>query len=106
MTAGLPSRRAPQGSPAVFQGLRMAAPWHTFGLSVELGGAEYEMTLDELKKAVQSLSPEERRRLALHILELEKDHFKDAVGPQIKEDLDALGSVLQETLEKIKTRLR
>jgi hypothetical protein len=64
------------------------------------------MTLDELKSVVQGLSPEERRKLALYILELEKDHFKDAVGPQIKDDLEALGSVLQETLEKIKTRLR
>jgi hypothetical protein len=64
------------------------------------------MTVDELKQAVQELRPEERRKLALFILELEKDYFRDAVGPQIKEDLDEVAKVLRETLEKIKTRLR
>jgi hypothetical protein len=64
------------------------------------------MNLDELKMAIQGLLPEDRRKLALFILELEKDYFKDAVGPQIKEDLDAVGKVLQEALEKIKTHLR
>lgn len=64
------------------------------------------MTLEELKSVIQGLRPEDRRKLALFILELEKDHFRDAVGPQIKEDVEALGKVLQETLDKIKTRLR
>jgi len=62
------------------------------------------MTLDELKAQVKTLTPEERRKLALYILELEKDHFKDNVAPQISEDLEGVRKVLQETFEKIRGR--
>lgn len=63
------------------------------------------MNLDDLKAAIRTLSPEDRRKLALFILELEKDHFRDNVGPQIAEDLEGVGKVLQETFEKIKKHL-
>jgi hypothetical protein len=62
------------------------------------------MTLDELKSAVRALSPEDRRRLALYILELEKDYFRDTVGPQISEDMDSLRRALQDTFDKIKRK--
>jgi hypothetical protein len=63
------------------------------------------MTLDELKAQVKTLTPEDRRKLALYVLELEKDHFRDNVGPQISEDLEGVGKMLQETFEKIKKRI-
>ncbi|MBP1691782.1 MAG: hypothetical protein H6Q32_1134 [Bacteroidetes bacterium] len=60
------------------------------------------MTLDEVKAAVRLLTPEDRRKVALYILELEKDHFQDNVGPQIAEDLKGFTKVVQETIDKIK----
>lgn len=63
------------------------------------------MDLDALKAEVRTLAPEDRRKLALYILELEKDHFRDNVGPQITQDLEGVGKVLQETFEKIKKHL-
>jgi hypothetical protein len=60
------------------------------------------MTVEEIKTAIKNLTVDERRKVALFILELEKDHFQGAVGPQLKEDLEGLSKVLQETLEKVK----
>ena len=64
------------------------------------------MTLEEIKTAVRALPPEARRKLALYILELEKDHFQANVGPQISQDLEALSKLVQETVDKIKKNIR
>lgn len=64
------------------------------------------MTLDELKAAVKSLGPEDRRKLALFILDLEKDHFKDSVAPQILEDLQGLTKAIEEAAEKVKKHVK
>jgi hypothetical protein len=60
------------------------------------------MELDELKALIKNLSVEDRRKIALYILELEKEHIEAKVGPQIKEDLEGLSKVMQETFQKIK----
>ena len=62
------------------------------------------MTVEELKTAIKALPPQERRRIALFILELEKDHVRDTVGPQISEDLDSVKRALQDAIDKIKRR--
>ena len=64
------------------------------------------MTIDDLKAAIKSLPAEDRRKLALFILELEKDQFKDNVAPQILEDLEGLSKALQETVERVKKHVR
>jgi hypothetical protein len=64
------------------------------------------MELTELKAAVKNLSAEERRKLALYILELEKDHFQGTLGPQIVEDLEGLSKVVQEGVQKIKNYVK
>lgn len=64
------------------------------------------MTLDQLKTEVQGLSKEDRRKLGTYILELEKQYFQDTVGPQLREDLDGLTKVAQETIEKVSKSLR
>jgi hypothetical protein len=48
------------------------------------------MTLDEIKAAIRSLRPDDRRKLALYILEIEKDTLRDNVVPQITEDLEGV----------------
>jgi signal transduction histidine kinase len=60
------------------------------------------MELTELKAAIKNLTAEERRKIALYILELEKDHFQGTLGPQIVEDLEGLSRVVQESVQKIK----
>jgi hypothetical protein len=60
------------------------------------------MTLDEVKSALRDLSVEERRKAALFILELEKEHVQKTIGPQIAEDLDGFSKVVQESIEKLK----
>ena len=60
------------------------------------------MQLSEIKTEVKSLPPEDRRRLALFILELEKDHIQEKIGPQIAEDIDGLSKVLQDVFERLK----
>ncbi len=60
------------------------------------------MTLDEVKAAVKELSVTERRKVALYILELEKDRAKETMGPQIAEDLDAVSKMVQGAIEKLK----
>jgi hypothetical protein len=64
------------------------------------------MTIEELKTAIKSLPTEDRRKLALFILELEKDHVKDTVGPQIREDLEGLSKKVQETFERVKKHVQ
>ena len=64
------------------------------------------MTIEELKTAIKSLPTEDRRKLALFILELEKDYFKDTVSPQIREDLEGLSRVVQETFERVKKHVK
>jgi hypothetical protein len=63
------------------------------------------MTLDEVKAAVRVMPPEERRKVALYVLELEKDNFQENVGPQIAEDFKAFTKVVQESVDKIKKNI-
>ena len=60
------------------------------------------MVLDEIKTAVKNLTVEDRRKIALYILDLEKQHFQGTVGPQLVEDLNAFAKVVQDAVEKIK----
>ena len=60
------------------------------------------MTIEEVKAAVRELPVAERRKVALYILELEKDRMKETVGPQVSEDLDALSKLIQGAIEKVK----
>ncbi len=60
------------------------------------------MTIEEIKAAVKELPVAERRKVALYILELEKDRVKDAMGPQVTEDLDALSKMIQGAIDKVK----
>jgi hypothetical protein len=64
------------------------------------------MDLESLKKAIEELKPEERRKLALHILELEKDHFQKNVGSQLSEDLEGFARAVQDAAEKVKKSLK
>ncbi len=64
------------------------------------------MTLEEIKTAVKDLPADERRRLAVFILDLEKEHIKSTLGPQISEDLQSLSKVLQDAAEKIKRTVK
>ncbi len=64
------------------------------------------MNLEEIKAAVKDLPADERRRLAVFILELEKDHIKTTLGPQISEDLQSVSKVLQDAAEKIKRTVK
>lgn len=60
------------------------------------------MELEELKTAIKSLSVQDRRKLALYILELEKEHVSRTVGPQIAKDVEDVSRVVQEALEKLR----
>jgi hypothetical protein len=62
--------------------------------------------LDELKSVIKGLSLEERRKLAMYILELEKNHLQATLGPQIAEDIDGVSRVLQDAVEKIKKSVK
>jgi hypothetical protein len=62
--------------------------------------------LDELKSVIKGLSLEERRKLAMYILELEKNHLQATLGPQIAEDIDGVSRVLQDAFEKIKRSVK
>lgn len=64
------------------------------------------MELTELKGAIKDLKVEDRRKLALYILELERDHIQTTIGPQIAEDLEAFSGVVQDAVERIKKHLR
>lgn len=60
------------------------------------------MGIEEAKAMIKDLSVEERRRVALYILELEKENVQKTIGPQISEDLKAFSRVVQESIEKLK----
>jgi hypothetical protein len=64
------------------------------------------MGIDEIKAAIKTLSVEERRKVALFILDLERTHLQDTLGPQIAEDLESVLKVIQETVEKIKRHVK
>jgi hypothetical protein len=63
------------------------------------------MDLESLKTTVQSLTVEDRRKLALFILELEKDHFQKNIGSQLAEDMEDFSRTIQEAAEKVKKAL-
>lgn len=60
------------------------------------------MGIEEIKNAVKSLSTEDRRKVAVYILELERDHVQNTIGPQIAEDLEAFSKIVQDSVEKIR----
>jgi len=63
------------------------------------------MDLESLKREVEVLGAEERRKLALFILELEKDHFQKNVGSQFAEDIEGFSRAVQDAAEKVKKAL-
>jgi hypothetical protein len=63
------------------------------------------MDLDEIKVAIKNLRVDERRKVALYILELEKDHLQGTLGPQIAEDLEGVSKVVQDIFERIKKHI-
>lgn len=65
-------------------------------------GEHTTVEMDEIKTAIKNLSVGERRKLALYILELEKEHVKKNIGPQIADDVDAVSKVVQDAIEKLK----
>ncbi len=60
------------------------------------------MEYEELKAAVKELSVQDRRKLALYILDLEREHVTKTIGPQLEEDLNDVSKVVREALEKLK----
>lgn len=60
------------------------------------------MGIEEIKVGIKDLSPQDRRKVALYILELEKDRVTKTIGPQIEEDINDVTKVVQETVEKLK----
>ena len=60
------------------------------------------MGLEEVKVAVKNLGVEERRKVALYILDLEKEHVQNTIGPQIAEDVEAVSKVVQDAIQKLK----
>ncbi|HUL45144.1 MAG TPA: hypothetical protein VLY03_12400 [Bacteroidota bacterium] len=60
------------------------------------------MTREEIQAAIKDLSVADRRKVALFILELEKEHAKRTIGPQIAEDVAGVTKVLEESIEKLK----
>ena len=59
-------------------------------------------SLEELKSAIRNLTVGDRRKIALFILELERDHVQQTVGPQLARDIDDVSRAAQEALEKLK----
>ncbi len=60
------------------------------------------MGIEEVKAAIRELPTDERRKVALYILELEKEHVRKTVGPQIAKDVEDVSKVVQEGFEKLK----
>jgi len=60
------------------------------------------MGIEEIKTAIKGLPANERRKVALYILELEKEHVQKTIGPQIAEDVEDVSRVFQEAIEKLK----
>jgi hypothetical protein len=75
------------------------------GVDVEdlfFNSGETTMGIEEIKSALKALSLSERRAIALFILELEKEHVKTTIGPQIAQDLDEVSKVVQDAILKLK----
>jgi hypothetical protein len=60
------------------------------------------MGIEDIKTAIKALTVDERRNVALYILELEKEHLKQKVGPQISKDMDDVSKVVQDAMDKLK----
>jgi hypothetical protein len=60
------------------------------------------MTPDEIKAAIKNLTVQERRNVALYILDLEKEHVQNTIGPQLTEEAEAISKVVQEAIGKLK----
>ncbi len=60
------------------------------------------MGVEEIKAGIKELSPQDRRKVALYILELEKDHVTKTIGPQLEEDINDVTKVVQDAVEKLK----
>ena len=60
------------------------------------------MSIEEIKAGIKELSPQDRRKVALYILELEKDRVTKNIGPQLEEDINDVTKVVQEAVEKLK----
>jgi hypothetical protein len=60
------------------------------------------MTPDEIKAAIKNLTVQERRNVALYILDLEKEHVQNTIGPQLAEEAEAVSKVVQEAIGKLK----
>lgn len=60
------------------------------------------MGLEEIKSTIKGLTVQERRKVALYILELEKEHVSKTIGPQLAADFDDVSKVVQEAVEKLK----
>ncbi len=60
------------------------------------------MGIEEVKAEIKQLSVEERRKVALFILDLEKEHAKNTIGPQIAKDVEDVSKVVQGAFEKLK----
>ena len=58
--------------------------------------------IDEIKAAIKSLTTDERRRIALYILELEKEDVQKSFVPPIVHDLENVLKVLQEAIDRFK----
>ena len=64
------------------------------------------MGVEELKAAIKGLKAEDRRKVALYILELERDHLQNTIGPQIAQDLESVGRAIQDTVERIRKQIK
>ena len=60
------------------------------------------MGIDDVKAGIRGLSPEERRSVALFILELEKEHVQKTYGPQIVSELENVSKIFQENIDRLK----
>jgi Holliday junction resolvase RusA-like endonuclease len=60
------------------------------------------MDLNEVKSAIRDLTPQDRRKAALYILELEKEQVQRNIGPQIARDVDAVSKAVQDAMQKVK----
>jgi hypothetical protein len=69
---------------------------------ITIGTRRTPVGIEEIKAAIKALSVQDRRKIAVYILELERDHVQDTLGPQIAEDLAAFTKLIQESVEKIK----
>ncbi len=63
------------------------------------------MGAEEVKAIIKDFSVEDRRKVAMYILELEKEHVQKAIGPQIADDLESVSKIFQEALEKARKKV-